>query len=83
LRALRDQFGETVNLGHMQLDKVTWLEVVPSEFALRLHERPGSGVCLHARALGKAIPQDFMAELKRVREPGYAFDRGETSLQAT
>jgi IclR family acetate operon transcriptional repressor len=107
---LRDQFGETVNLGQLEFDKVTYVEVVPSEFALRLHERPGATVCLHASALGKAIlafsdeeianslirgrelqmftrntitdPDDFMSELKRVRERGYAFDRGETSLLA-
>lgn len=108
---LRDQYGETVNLGHLQLDKITYIEVVPSEYALRLHERPGATVCLHASALGKAIlafsdeevargliegrelqmftrntitdPDEFMTELKRVRERGYAFDRGETSLLAT
>jgi IclR family acetate operon transcriptional repressor len=107
---LRDQFGETVNLGHLELDKVTYIEVVPSEYALRLHERPGATVCLHASALGKAIlafsdPEladslirgrtlhtftkntitdrdEFMLEMKRVRERGYAFDRGETSLLA-
>jgi IclR family acetate operon transcriptional repressor len=108
---LRDQHGETVNLGHLEFDKVTYVEVVPSEYALRLHERPGATVCLHASALGKAIlafsdeefasnlirgrelamltrntitdPREFMAELKRVRERGYAFDRGETSLLAS
>jgi len=52
---LRDQFGETVNLGQLRLDKVVYLEVVPSEYALRLHERPGASVPLHASALGKAI----------------------------
>jgi DNA-binding IclR family transcriptional regulator len=109
--ALRDRFGETVNLGHIQLDKVTYVEVVPSEYALRLHERPGATVCLHASALGKAIlsfsDEDFaasllagrelqmltrhtitdhgelLAELKRVRDRGYAFDKGETSTLAT
>ncbi len=108
---LRDQFGETVNLGRLQLDKVSYVEVVPSEFALRLHERPGASVNLHASALGKAIlafsppglaesliqgrelamytrntitdTDEFVAELRRVRDRGYAFDRGETSLQAT
>jgi IclR family acetate operon transcriptional repressor len=108
---LRDLYGETVNLGHLEFDKVTYVEVVPSEYALRLHERPGATVCLHASALGKAIlafadeefvttlirnrelpmltrntitdHQEFMAELRRVRERGYAFDRGETSLLAT
>ena len=108
---LRDDYGETVNLGQLEFDKVTYVEVVPSEYALRLHERPGATVCLHASALGKAIlafadeefvttlirnrelpmltrntitdHQDFMAELRRVRERGYALDRGETTLLAT
>jgi DNA-binding IclR family transcriptional regulator len=109
--ALRDRFGETVNLGHIQVDKITYVEVVPSEYALRLHERPGATVCLHASALGKVIlafsdedyatsllagrelqtltrhtitdPIELMAEIKRARERGYAFDRSETSTLAT
>lgn len=108
---LRDKFGETVNLGHLELDKVTYAEVVPSEYALRLHERPGATVCIHASALGKAIlgfsdeeyaeslirgrelqmftrntitdADEFMSELRKVRERGFAYDRGETSLLAT
>jgi DNA-binding IclR family transcriptional regulator len=108
---LRNQFGETVNLGRLEFDKVKYVEVVPSEYALRLHERPGATVCLHASALGKAIlafsdaefaanlirgreltrftrstitdPQELIAELRRVRERGYALDRGETSSLAT
>jgi IclR family acetate operon transcriptional repressor len=107
---LRDKFGETVNLGVQQFDKVTYLEVVPSEFALRLQESRGASVPAHASALGKAIlafsPQDqlqqlvrhhplelvtpntitraddFVAEIKRVRTAGFAFDRGEGSLLA-
>jgi len=69
---LRDQFGETVNLGHLQLDKVIYIEVVPSEFALRLHERPGETVPVHASALGRAIlafsPQELVDSLLRGRE---------------
>jgi IclR family acetate operon transcriptional repressor len=108
---LRDKYGETVNLGVQNLDKVTYLEVVPSEFALRLQESRGASVLAHASALGKAIlafspqglmedlvrgrkleivtqntisdPADFIAEVKRVRVLGYAFDRGEGSLLAT
>jgi len=108
---LRDRFGETVNLGHLNLDKVIYLEVVPSEYALRLSERPGASVPAHASALGKAIlafspssvaasliserqlpmltrntitdPDEFHKELRRVKERGYSFDRGETSLLAT
>ncbi len=107
---LRDTYGETVNLGVQQFDKVTYLEVVPSEFALRLQESRGASVPVHASALGKAIlafsPQRevealvrgqklesvtehtisdsdaFLAELKRVRNAGVAFDRGEGSMLA-
>jgi DNA-binding IclR family transcriptional regulator len=107
---LRDTYGETVNLGVQQFDKVTYLEVVPSEFALRLQESRGASVPVHASALGKAIlafsPQRevevlvrgqklesvtehtisdsdaFLAELKRVRNTGVAFDRGEGSMLA-
>jgi IclR family acetate operon transcriptional repressor len=109
--ALRDQFGETVNLGCLQVDKVVYIEVVPSEYALRLHERSGATVPLHASALGRAIlafsdeelatsllsgrelpmltsntvtdPAELMAEIRRVRDRGYAFDRGEISPLAT
>ena len=108
---LRDTFGETVNLGQLEFDKVTYVEVVPSEYALRLHERPGATVSVHASALGKAIlafseqdfaagllrgrdlpaltaetitdPDQLLSELKRIRERGYALDRGETSPLAS
>ena len=69
---LRDEFGETVNLGQLQLEKVTYVEVVPSEYALRLHERPGATVAAHASALGKAIlafsPPELVESLIRGRE---------------
>jgi DNA-binding IclR family transcriptional regulator len=108
---LRNESGETVNLGQLQFDKVVYLEVVPSEFALRLSERPGATVLPHASALGKAIlafsppglvdslirahelsaltrstitePAAVLEELRRVRDRGYAFDKGETSSLAT
>jgi IclR family acetate operon transcriptional repressor len=111
LLRLRNECGETLNLGQLQFDKVVYVEVVPSEFALRLHERAGATVNVHASALGKAIlafsppelvdslvrgrelqmitrntitdPDELIAELHRVRERGYAWDRGETSLLAT
>jgi IclR family KDG regulon transcriptional repressor len=104
---LRDRYGETVNLGVRAFDRVTYLEVVPSEFALRLEERRGASVPAHASALGKAIlafspqdavhdlvrgrqleivtrktisePDEFLAEMKRVRTAGFAFDHGEGS----
>jgi DNA-binding IclR family transcriptional regulator len=107
---LRNKYGETVNLGVQQADKITYLEVVPSEFALRLQESRGASVPAHASALGKAIlafsppdsvsnlvrsyklesvtdhtisdPEEFLLELKRVRNAGFAFDRGEGSMLA-
>ncbi|HWB84660.1 MAG TPA: IclR family transcriptional regulator [Bryobacteraceae bacterium] len=108
---LRNESGETVNLGQLQFDKVVYLEVVPSEFALRLSERPGATVAAHASSLGKAIlafsppgvldgllrahelttytrntiaePAVLTEELRRVRDRGYALDRGEISSLAT
>lgn len=69
---LRDRYGETVNLGVRQLDKITYLEVVPSEFALRLQESRGASVPAHASALGKAIlaftPLEQVEELVRGRQ---------------
>lgn len=52
---LRKQYGETVNLGVLNLDKIMYAEVVPSEFAVRLQETRGATVLIHASALGKAI----------------------------
>jgi IclR family transcriptional regulator, acetate operon repressor len=60
---LRDEFGETVNLGRLDLDKVVYLEVVPSEYALRLNERPGASVWAHASAMGKCILADAPSEV--------------------
>ena len=107
---LRDKYGETVNLGVRYFDKVTYLEVVPSEFALRLEEVRGASVPVHASSLGKAIlafsprsavehlvrgrpleritpsticdADELLAELKRVKNAGIAFDRGEGSVLA-
>lgn len=72
---LRDEFGETVNLGHLALDKVVYVEVVPSEFALRMHERPGAGVAFHASALGKAILAFSPPELVQSLVHGCEFPR--------
>jgi DNA-binding IclR family transcriptional regulator len=52
---LRDEFGETVNLGVLRLDKVEYIEVAPSEYALRFSEKPGSSIQVHASALGKVL----------------------------
>lgn len=52
---LRDEFGETVNLGRLDFDRVIYLEVIESEHALRLCERKGGWDHVHASALGKAL----------------------------
>ena len=66
---LRDKYGETVNLGVRNFDKITYLEVVPSEFALRLQEARGVSVPAHATALGKSIlaftPQNLVEDVIR------------------
>jgi DNA-binding IclR family transcriptional regulator len=53
-------------------DKVTYIEVVPSEFALRLQESRGASVPAHASALGKAIlafsPPTVAQDLLRTHE---------------
>lgn len=69
---LRDEFGETVNLGRLHQGLIRYIEVVPSEYALRLHETPGATVNLHASGLGKAIlafsPPDLAENLLRDHE---------------
>jgi DNA-binding IclR family transcriptional regulator len=52
---LRDAFGETVNLGELRHDKIFYVEVIPSEYALRLSERPGATVWALSTALGRSI----------------------------
>lgn len=52
---LRNTFGETVNFGELQHDKVIYIEVVPSEYALKLSERPGATVWALSTALGRSI----------------------------
>jgi IclR family acetate operon transcriptional repressor len=52
---LRDAFGETVNLGELRHDKILYVEVIPSEYALRLSERPGATVWALSTALGRSI----------------------------
>lgn len=52
---LRSAFGETVNLGELQHDTVIYLEVIPSEYALKLSERPGATVWALSTALGRSV----------------------------
>jgi len=69
---LRNAFGETVNLGELQHDMVVYIEVVPSEYALKLSERPGATVWALSTALGRSIlafsPPGLVESLVRGRE---------------
>lgn len=69
---LRNNFGETVNLGELHHDKIVYIEVVPSEYALRLSERPGATVWALSTALGRSIlafsPRGIAESLMRGQE---------------
>lgn len=54
LQNLRDDFGETVNLGNLDGDIIRYLGVWESHDRLRLAERVGASDMLHSSALGKA-----------------------------
>jgi IclR family transcriptional regulator, acetate operon repressor len=106
LERLRDEFGETVNLGILDGDSAIYLDIVESRRSVRLAASCGDRDPIHSTALGKAIaahlpePQvkeiltgsgmpartvntitsidDYLAELAKVRERGYALDDEET-----
>jgi len=66
LERLRDEFGETVNLGVLDGDSAIYLEIVESRRTVRLAAKRGDRDPLHATALGKAIAAYLPEE--RVRE---------------
>jgi IclR family acetate operon transcriptional repressor len=66
LERLRDQFGETANLGLLDRNAILYLDIVESPHAMRLAAKPGQRDRLHSTALGKAIAAHLSAE--RVRE---------------
>jgi IclR family transcriptional regulator, acetate operon repressor len=65
MRALRDEFGETVNLGALSLGRVVYLEMLESERGLRTTVDVGSFDHLHTTALGRAILASLPAEEAR------------------
>jgi DNA-binding IclR family transcriptional regulator len=69
LTALRDEFGETVNLGVLSGGTVCYVDVRESNKSFRLAERVGGTDPLHSTALGKAqlafLPQDEVRNLMK------------------
>lgn len=63
LEAMRDEFGETANLGLLDHQAVLYLDVVESPLAVRLSASPGQRDPVHTTALGKAV----VAQLPRER----------------
>lgn len=55
LERLRDRFGETINLGVLDGNRVTYLEIMESPRAMRFAARKGDRDPVHSTALGKAI----------------------------
>ncbi len=55
LRALRDEFRETVNLAVLRGASIVYVDILESPSAFRMADVPGSLAPAHATALGKAI----------------------------
>jgi IclR family acetate operon transcriptional repressor len=66
LEQLRNKFEETVNLGMLDGNRVTYLDIVESLRSVRLAARPGDRDWVHSTALGKAIASRLPVE--RVRD---------------
>jgi IclR family transcriptional regulator, acetate operon repressor len=59
LERLRDRFGETVNFGVLDGDRVLYVEIVESRQAMRLAARRGDRDYVHSTALGRAIAAEL------------------------
>ncbi len=66
LEKLRDRFQETINLAILDGNRITYLEIVESQRAIRFAARPGDRDPIHSSALGKAIASTL--DEARVRE---------------
>lgn len=55
LERLRDRFGETMNFGVLDGDRILYVDIVESHRAMRLAAKRGDRDYLHSTALGKAI----------------------------
>ena len=69
LLRLRDQFGETVNLGMLDGSRVAYLEIVESKASIRNAPRPGEREYIHCTALGKVLaasrPREYVEAILR------------------
>jgi IclR family transcriptional regulator, acetate operon repressor len=52
---LRKRFGETVNLGVLDGDRISYIEILESPKSMRLAARRGDRHPIHSTALGKAV----------------------------
>jgi DNA-binding IclR family transcriptional regulator len=86
LQALRDQFGETVNLGVLDGTQIRYIGVWESHGRLRLAERVGASDMLHCSALGKAylayLPSDEVRALLGTKRLPALTEHTITSLAA-
>nr|WP_312871648.1 IclR family transcriptional regulator [Amycolatopsis acididurans] len=80
LQQLRDDFGETANLGLLDGDHVIYIDIVESRRGVRLAASRGDRVPIHCTALGKAIaaqlPEDRVRDL--LKETGLERRTGNT-----
>jgi IclR family acetate operon transcriptional repressor len=71
MRRLRDEAGETVNLGVADEGEVVFLNQVESREVMRAITRPGGRAPMHCSGLGKALlaamPDSAVAEVLRTR----------------
>jgi IclR family acetate operon transcriptional repressor len=66
LERLRDEFGETANLGLLDGDHIIYIDIVESRRGVRLDAARGDHDPIHCTALGKAIASQLPEE--RVRD---------------
>lgn len=62
LEDLRDRFGETLNLGVLDGNRVAYVEIVESPRTMRLSARKGDRDPIHSTALGKALASQLPEE---------------------
>lgn len=62
LEGLAERFQETVNLGVLDVNRISYLEVAESPRAVRFVARPGARDRIHSSALGKAVASRLREE---------------------